>query len=102
VVAFRSNSRPFVGVVVGEIGSLLFYVSIVIGTKNAVVPNALTFDAVAFVLGFADDAFRDLIKKVTNIRPIGYESLQISDRRAPSDRPQSPTETFHVAYARRA
>jgi len=60
-------SRPLVGAVVGGIGSLLFYVSISVGTKNAVVPNALTFDAVAFVLGFADDAFRDLIKKVTTL-----------------------------------
>jgi hypothetical protein len=60
-------SRPFVGGVVGGIGSLLFYVSVSIGTKNRVVPNVLTFDAVAFILGFADDAFRDLIKKVTTL-----------------------------------
>ncbi len=60
-------SRPFVGAVVGGIGSLLFYVSVSVGTKNSVVPNILTFDAVAFVLGFADDAFRDLIKKVTTL-----------------------------------
>jgi hypothetical protein len=64
---FWHYSRPFVGAVVGGIGSLLFYVSISVGTKNAIEPNALTFDAVAFILGFADDAFRDLIKKVTTL-----------------------------------
>jgi hypothetical protein len=64
---FWHYSRPLVGGVVGGVGSLLFYVSVSIGTKNPVVPNVLTFDAVAFVLGFADDAFRDLIKKVTTL-----------------------------------
>jgi hypothetical protein len=52
---------------VGGIGALLFYVSVSVGTKKPVVPNVLTFDAVAFILGFADDAFRDLIKKVTTL-----------------------------------
>lgn len=64
---FWHYSRPFVGAVVGGVGALLYYVSISVGTKNAVTPNALTFDAVAFVLGFADDAFRELIKKVTTL-----------------------------------
>jgi hypothetical protein len=64
---FWHYSRPLVGAVVGGVGSLLFYVSISVGTKNAVVPNVLTFEAVAFILGFADDAFRDLIKKVTTL-----------------------------------
>jgi hypothetical protein len=60
-------SRPLVGLVVGGVGALLYYVSVSLGTKAAVTPNALTFDAVAFVLGFADDAFRELIKKITTL-----------------------------------
>lgn len=64
---FWHYSRPLVGAVVGGVGALLYYVSVSIGTKNAVAPNALTFDAVAFVLGFADDAFRELIRKVTTL-----------------------------------
>ncbi len=60
-------SRPLVGAVVGGVGALLYYVSVSLGTKTSVTPNALTFDAVAFVLGFADDAFRELIKKITTL-----------------------------------
>jgi hypothetical protein len=94
---FWHYSRPLVGAVVGGIGSLLFYVSISIGTKNAVEPNALTFDAVAFILGFADDAFRDLIKKVTTLlfgagqKPQQPQSAQIPAPivSEPSGRPDS-------------
>ena len=64
---FWHYSRPMVGAVVGGVGALLYYVSISVGTENVVTPNALTFDAVAFVLGFADDSFRELIKKVTTL-----------------------------------
>lgn len=64
---FWHYSRPFVGAVVGGVGALLYYVSVSIGTKTEVTPNTLTFDAVAFILGFADDAFRELIRKVTTL-----------------------------------
>lgn len=60
-------SRPFVGGVVGGIGCLLFYVSIVVGTKSGVTPRVVTFDAVAFLLGFADEAFREQITKLTKL-----------------------------------
>ncbi len=60
-------SRPLVGGVVGGIGCLLFYVSILVGTKNGVTPRAVTFDAVAFLLGFADEAFREQITKLTRL-----------------------------------
>ena len=60
-------SRPFVGGVVGGIGCLLFYVSILIGNTKSVTPNVVTFDAVAFILGFADEAFRGLITKLTQL-----------------------------------
>lgn len=60
-------SRPFVGGVVGGIGCLLFYVSITLGSTKGVTPDVQTFDAVAFVLGFADKAFRSLIATLTQL-----------------------------------
>ena len=60
-------SRPLVGGVVGGIGCLLFYVSILVGSTKGVTPNVVTFDAVAFILGFADEAFRGLITKLTQL-----------------------------------
>jgi uncharacterized membrane protein len=60
-------SRPLVSGVVGGVGSLLFYVSVSLGTTKAVVPDVVTFDAVAFVLGFADESFRALITKLTKL-----------------------------------
>lgn len=60
-------SRPLVSGVVGGIGSLLFYVSVSLGTTKAVVPDVVTFDAVAFLLGFADESFRTLITKLTRL-----------------------------------
>jgi uncharacterized membrane protein len=60
-------SRPFVGGVVGGIGALLYYVSIVLGATNAVTPRAVTFEAVAFLFGFGDRAFREQIDKLTKM-----------------------------------
>jgi hypothetical protein len=60
-------SRPLVGAVVGGVGCLLFYVSITLGSTKGVTPNTATFDAVAFILGYADDAFRSLIAKLTQL-----------------------------------
>lgn len=60
-------SRPLVGGIVGGIGCLLFYVSILVGTKSSVTPRVVTFDAVAFLLGFADEAFREQITKLTKL-----------------------------------
>ncbi len=64
---FWHYSRPFVGAVVGGVGALLYYVSIDAGSQNVVQPDHLTFYTVAFVLGFADEAFRSLIGKVTTL-----------------------------------
>lgn len=60
-------SRPFIGALVGGIGCMLFYVSILAGAKSGVTPRAITFDAVAFLLGFADEAFREQITKLTKL-----------------------------------
>jgi hypothetical protein len=60
-------SRPFVGAIVGGIGALLYYVSISLGSTKGITPNAITFDVVAFLLAFADEAFRGLITKLTKL-----------------------------------
>jgi hypothetical protein len=60
-------SRPLVGAIVGAVGSLLFYVSIKLGSTKPIVPNPATFAVVAFILGFADDTFRSLIVKLTQL-----------------------------------
>jgi hypothetical protein len=60
-------SRPFVGAVVGGIGALLYYVLITVGSTKGVTPNAVTFDVVAFLLAFGDEAFRELITKLTKL-----------------------------------
>ena len=55
------------GAVVGAVGALLYYVSIELGSSDHVTTNALTFDVVAFLLGFGDKAFRQLITKLTGL-----------------------------------
>jgi H+/Cl- antiporter ClcA len=60
-------SRPFVAGVVGGIGCLLFYVAILVGSKNGVKPDVTTFDALAFIFGFADESFRQLVAKLTRV-----------------------------------
>jgi hypothetical protein len=60
-------SRPLVGGVVGGIGSLLYYVTILVGTTNSATPRTITFNAVAFLFGFADEAFREQVTKLTKL-----------------------------------
>jgi hypothetical protein len=60
-------SRPFVAGVVGGIGCLLFYVAILVGSKNGVKPDVTTFDALAFIFGFADESFRQMVAKLTRV-----------------------------------
>ena len=58
-------TRPFVGAVVGGVGALLYYMTIRIGTTHTITTQATTFYGVAFLLAFADEAFRGLITKLT-------------------------------------
>jgi H+/Cl- antiporter ClcA len=60
-------SRPLVGGILGGIGCLLFYVTLTVGSTKAVTPNTATFDAVAFILAYADRTFEMLITKVTQL-----------------------------------
>jgi hypothetical protein len=60
-------ARPFMGAAAGGVGALLFYVAILLGNKQRPQPDRVTFEAAAFIFGFADDAFRAMIKKVTDL-----------------------------------
>lgn len=50
-------ARPFVGAAAGAVGTLLFYAVILVGNSATPTPKAITFEAAAFIFGFADDAF---------------------------------------------
>jgi hypothetical protein len=62
-------ARPFVGAVLGSIGALLFFVlsdTAVAGSGPATV-NATVFDVVAFLVGYREQSFRELIKRATDL-----------------------------------
>ncbi|HUY08346.1 MAG TPA: hypothetical protein VMW80_02710 [Candidatus Dormibacteraeota bacterium] len=59
--------RPLFGATTGSIGAAIYLVLLTIGNKTAPNPDFLTFFVVAFVLGFADGAFVQLLHKVTSV-----------------------------------
>ncbi len=71
-------SRPMFGAVTGSIGALLYWVSLSLGNASPVKVDRATFYVVAFLLGFADKAFIELLKNVTDvvIKPAQKTSLK--------------------------
>ena len=69
-------SRPIFGAVTGSVGALLYLVLLNLGTTSTVRVDRLTFYAAAFVFGFADKAFMQILKSVTDviIKPGGKNS----------------------------
>jgi hypothetical protein len=65
--------RPLVGGVTGAIGCLLLLVTTQLATKGPIKADAAFYDAVAFVFGYAESAFRGLITSLTDVilRPGG-------------------------------
>jgi hypothetical protein len=59
--------RPLFGAVTGSIGALLYLVALQLGTKGKVSVDPLTFYAVAFIFGFADKSFLQMVKNVTDV-----------------------------------
>jgi hypothetical protein len=59
--------RPLVGGVTGAIGCLLLLVTTQLATKGPVKADAAFYDAVAFVFGYAEAAFRRLITSLTDV-----------------------------------
>ena len=60
-------SRPLFGAVTGSIGALMYWVLLTIGSTAIVDVRVETFYVVAFVLGFADKAFVEMLQNVTNV-----------------------------------
>jgi hypothetical protein len=59
--------RPLFGTVTGSIGALVYLVLLNLGTTSKVVVDHNTFYVAAFVFGFADAAFMQVLKAVTNV-----------------------------------
>lgn len=58
--------RPLLGAITGGIGCLLLLVTTEVATKGPVHSDSVFYDGVAFVFGYAEAAFRSLIKAVTD------------------------------------
>lgn len=59
--------RPLFGAVTGSIGAMLYLVLLILGTTNQVKVQNVTFYAVAFVFGFADKSFIQMVQNVTAV-----------------------------------
>ena len=59
--------RPLFGAVTGSIGALIYLVLLNLGSKSAIKVDSSTFYVVAFVLGFADKSFMQMLQNVTSV-----------------------------------
>jgi len=60
-------SRPLLGAVTGSMGALMYWVLLTLGSTTTVTVRTTTFYVAAFVLGFADKAFVNLLNSVTSL-----------------------------------
>jgi len=60
-------ARPLVGAVIGSIGALLFFVLTEAADRDSLDLNATVFDALAFVIGYREKNFRDLIERAADV-----------------------------------
>ncbi|HUY57513.1 MAG TPA: hypothetical protein VMV12_06765 [Candidatus Micrarchaeaceae archaeon] len=59
--------RPFFGAVTGSVGALVYLVLLHLGSASIVKVDPLTLYVVAFVLGFADKYFMQLLQSVAMV-----------------------------------
>jgi hypothetical protein len=59
--------RPIFGAVTGSIGALIYLVLLNLGSKSAIKVDSPTFYVVAFVFGFADKSFMQMLQNVTSV-----------------------------------
>jgi hypothetical protein len=59
--------RPLFGAITGSIGALIYLVLLNLGNTSAVRVDRPTFYVVAFILGFADKSFMQMLQNVTNV-----------------------------------
>jgi hypothetical protein len=60
-------SRPLIGAVIGSLGALIFLQISGTATDGATTLNPTAFDVVAFLVGYREQSFRDLIKRATDL-----------------------------------
>lgn len=60
-------TRPLLGAIEGPVGCLLLLVTVRAASKQTASTDDAFYDAVAFLVGFAEKAFRDLITKATQV-----------------------------------
>ena len=80
-------SRPLLGAIEGPIGCLLLLVTVRAASTNAPPADAAFYDAAAFLIGFADKTFRDLITKATQVI-IGPGNTNSGTGGAAADKPK--------------
>jgi hypothetical protein len=75
-------SRPFVGGAIGSVGTLLFFVIADSADKTGFTASPPVFDAVAFLTGYREETFRDLIKRATDLflKPSASELAPAGDK----------------------
>ncbi len=59
--------RPLFGAVTGSIGAAIYLLLLNLGSTSVVKVDDLTFYVVAFVFGFADKSFMQMLQNVTNV-----------------------------------
>jgi hypothetical protein len=59
--------RPIFGAVTGSVGALIYLVLLNLGSKSAIKVDSSTFYVVAFVFGFADKSFMQMLQNVTSV-----------------------------------
>lgn len=78
--------RPLFGAVTGSVGALIYLILLNLGSKSAIKVDSLTFYVVAFVLGFADKSFMQMLQNVTSviIKP-GNKTSPANSKGSPAD-----------------
>ena len=78
--------RPLFGAVTGSVGALIYLVLLNLGSKSAVKIDSSTFYVVAFVFGFADKSFMQMLQNVTKviIKP-GAQTSPVNPNGPPND-----------------
>ena len=84
--------RPIFGAVTGSVGALIYLILLNLGSKSAITVDSLTFYVVAFVLGFADKSFIQMLQNVTNviIKP-GNKTSPVNSKGSSDDGSNAPS-----------
>jgi hypothetical protein len=60
-------SRPLVGAIIGSLGALLIFVLSDTASAGAATTTVAAFDVIAFLVGYREESFRELIKRATDL-----------------------------------